>query len=266
MISCGAALHHLQVAALAHGWIASVSRLPDPADPTLLADVRLTAVNRPKAAAGDLRALRERCTDRRRFTSWPVPDERLTHLAAQASSRGARALPLTDVSERFRAELLINRSIDLQHTDQPVMLEQQSWIDHGSVDGVPSGVLPAHHDIKARRHSRFTTGLVEDMGGLEIEASDGLVVLCAQDDDPAAWLTAGEGLGSMWLAANIDGLSVVPISQVVEVAETRAAFQLEVLGGLAHPLVVIRVGWQPISRSQLPRTPRRPVSEVLQST
>ena len=104
------------------------------------------------------------------------------------------------------------------------------------------------------------------MGGREVEGSDGLIVLCAPTDDPAAWLTAGEGLSAMWLAATMEGLSVVPISQVIEVAETRASFQLEVLGGLARPLVVIRVGWQAISRRQLPRTPRRPVSEVLELT
>jgi hypothetical protein len=266
VISCGVALHHAQVAADALGWSARVTRRPDLDRPDLLARLALAPATPSRHAAQLLATMDKRCTDRRRFTSWPVPDERLTHLAAQASSQGARALPLTDVSERFRAELLINRAIDLQHADRPVMLEQQSWIDHGTLDGVPSGVLPAPYDIRARRHSRFTTGLVEDMGGLEIEAADGLVVLCAQNDDPVAWLTAGEGLGSMWLAANIDGLSVVPISQVVEVAETRAAFRLEVLGGLAHPLVVIRVGWQPIGRSQLPRTPRRTVSEVIEST
>jgi nitroreductase len=265
VISCGVALHHAQVAADAMGWSAMVTRLPDPDQPDLLARLLLAPTTPSRHAAELLVAIDKRCTDRRRFTSWPVPDDRLTHLAAQASSQGARAFPLTDVSERFHAELLINRAIDLQHDDRPVMLEQQSWIDHGPVDGVPSGVLPVPHDLRARRHSRFAAGLVEDMGGLEVERSDGLVVLCAQDDDPAAWLTAGEGLGSMWLAANIDGLSLVPISQVIEVAETRAAFQLEVLGDLARPLVVIRVGWQPISRSQLPRTPRRPVSEVLVS-
>ena len=68
----------------------------------------------------------------------------------------------------------------------------------------------------------------------------------------------------MWLTATVDGLSLVPLSQVVEVQETREAFQLEVLGGLARLLIVVRVGWQPISRSQLPRTPRRPVDEVLE--
>ena len=97
-----------------------------------------------------------------------------------------------------------------------------------------------------------------------MERSDGLIVLCSLEDGPGAWLRAGEGLSALWLRATTEGLSVVPLSQVVEVAETRQAFQTEVLGGMAQPLVVIRVGWQAISRSQLPSTPRRPVAEVLE--
>jgi hypothetical protein len=266
VVSCGIALHHARVAADALGWSATVTRLPDPGQPDLLARLDFTPTTPSRHAPELLDAIDKRCTDRRRFTSWPVPDEALTHLAAQASSQGAHALPLTDVSERFHAELLINRALDLQHDDRLVMGEQQAWVDHGARDGVPSAVLPAPGEVRVRRPSRFATGLVDDMGGREVEGPDGLLVFCAPDDDPAAWLTAGQGLSSAWLAATMEGLSVVPISQVIEVEETRAGFELEVLGGLARPLVVIRVGWQAISRRQLPRTPRRSVSEVLELT
>ena len=146
------------------------------------------------------------------------------------------------------------------------MAEQQTWIDHGAVDGVPRTVLPVPDDLRERRSSRFTTGLLDDIGGREVEGSDGLLVICAPHDDTEAWLRAGQALSAMWLAATVEGLSIVPLSQVIEVEETRQAFQMEVLGGLARPLVLVRVGWQAISRSQLPRTPRRPVSEVLELT
>jgi hypothetical protein len=236
MISCGAALHHLQVAALAHGWIASVSRLPDPADPTLLADVRLTAGNRTKAASEDLRALRERCTDRRRFTSWPMPDERLVLLANVATEWGGQAVALTDVAERFQVELLVARAVHLQAQDLAVVEEQRDLL-------VTSGTHDPADDVQ---------------GG------DGLVVLCANDDTPLAWLECGEGLSALWLRAVREGLSVVPLSQAIDVPETRAALQYgAALGGLVVPMLLVRVGWQAISRSQLEPTPRRPVEDVL---
>jgi hypothetical protein len=57
----------------------------------------------------------------------------------------------------------------------------------------------------------------------------------------------------------------VPLSQVVEVAETREDLQHRVLGDLAVPLLLVRVGWQPIGRSQLEPTPRRRLDDVLLS-
>jgi hypothetical protein len=87
VISCGAALHHLRVAARASGLHPEVSRMPDPTDPYLLAQVSFTPAPAPRTAAADLRAIRERCTDRRRFTSWPVPNERLRLLARVVEER-----------------------------------------------------------------------------------------------------------------------------------------------------------------------------------
>ena len=88
-------------------------------------------------------------------------------------------------------------------------------------------------------------------------------MIATDADDPQAWLRAGEALGQLWLHAMNDGLSVVPLSQVVEVDETRSALHHEVLGGLLHPQLLVRIGWQEIARSTLPRTPRRPLDEVL---
>ena len=264
VISCGAALHHARIAARALGWRPTVTLLPDPERPDLLARLVLEPATEPAFPPELVEAIESRRTDRRRFTTWPVPDDRLTHLAAQATAWGARALPLTDVTDRFRAELLINRAVERQLDEPPVIAEQRSWVDHGVLDGVPSSVLPSPADLARRRPSRFVSGLLDDVGGSEIEGSDGLIVMHSPDDDPGAWLAAGEGLSAMWLDAVVGNLSLVPLSQVVEVEETRDALRLEVLGGLAHPLIVVRVGWQPISRSELPRTPRRPVSEVLE--
>jgi len=110
--------------------------------------------------------------------------------------------------------------------------------------------------------TRFGTGLLDDPAA-ELETSDGVVVLCGYADEPADWLRTGEALSALWLRAALDGLSVVPLSQVIEVEETRMALQHEVLGGLAVPHLLVRLGWQELSRSQLLRTKRRQVADVL---
>ena len=263
VISCGAALHHLQVAASALGWETEVDRLPDGPASSVLARIKLRRGERSEEADADLRAIADRCTDRRRFTSWPVPDERLQHLANVAAAKGVHAAPLLDVSERFRAELLVRRAVEHQSTDQRFALEQQRWIDHSAVDGIPSTVTPPEVSTAGGDHlSPLFPSLTGDTERV-IEGADGLVVLCSGSDDPASWLSAGEGLSALWLTATTQGLSVVPLSQVIEVEQTREALQQEVLGGLAHPLILVRIGWQSISRSDLPRTSRRPVTDVL---
>jgi len=213
VISCGAALHHFQVAAAALGWESEVDRVPDRSGASLLARVGLRLRPGPPAgqASTDLRALAERCTDRRRFTAWPVPAEPLRRLADIASASGTLAAPLLGHAERFRAELLVSRAGERQ----------------------------------------------------QIEASDGLIVLAGASDDAAAWLSAGEGLSALWLAATTQGLSVVPLCEVVNVPGTRQALRHEVLAGPAHPLLLVRIGWQEIGRSELPRTERRAVDDIL---
>ena len=71
-----------------------------------------------------LQALEERCTDRRRFTSWPVPDSRLAQLAKAASGWGRMQFPITDVTARFRAEQLVESAMAVQASD-PRFAEEQ---------------------------------------------------------------------------------------------------------------------------------------------
>ncbi|WP_309648184.1 hypothetical protein [Nocardioides sp.] len=219
-LSCGAALHHARVAAAALGLPAEVEYAPDLDRPSHLATLHLSTGEPSAAAAAELDTLAQRCTDRRRFTAWPVPDELLAALAGSSSAPGAQVLPLVDISSRLRVELLVNRALDRQ--------ERCS---------APSGE--------------------------HVQGSDGLLVLLTERDDPRAWLSAGEALSEVWLAATADGLSLVPLSCVIEDDDTRSELHREVLGGLAEPQLVMRIGWQQIGRSELRRTTRRDVSDVL---
>ena len=236
VISCGAALHHAQVAAGTLGWESRVDRVPYGTASTLLARLAFTPTEVPAGSVELMKAIERRCTDRRRFTSWPVPPERLAHLAARASAWGTRALPLLDATDHFRAELLEHRAFERQRQDERINFELHDWVELDSPEGIPSSVRPRPDRHAGDRPRRFPAGVLEESEGREVESADGLIVLCSPDDDALAWLQAGEGLSALWLAATVDGLSVVPLSQVVEVPETREALQREVLGGLAQPL------------------------------
>ena len=259
VISCGSALHHLLVAADALGWTTDVDRVAGTSDPTLLARVRLSPSDRP--AARDLLAvLHERRTDRRRFTSWPVPDERLRHLAAEANDQGCQAVALLDETSRVRLQLLAETALASAAVNEAVTAEQDRWVDRGRTEGVPSWLVPK--DAADALRNRFGRGLLPE-GPSELEDSDGIIVLGGAADNATSWLRTGEGLSALWLMATRGNLSVVPLSQPIEVEQTRRTLRREVLGGLFTPDIVVRIGWQAIGRSDLPPSPRRPVDEVL---
>ncbi|KQV69573.1 hypothetical protein ASC64_06925 [Nocardioides sp. Root122] len=263
VISCGAALHHARAAAAALGWSARVTRLPDERDPDLLARIALSPAPPTPDGAEVLDAMARRCTDRRRFTSWPVPDALLAQLADVAAEQGTSACAVTDAAVRFRVERLVLRAADFQAELRAASTEHEVWLDRATADGIPAAVLEGSGSASGAPHTRFRTRRSADLEGQDVQVSDGLVVMFGAGDDPASWLRAGEGLSALWLAATGFGLSVVPLSQVIEVDSTRAAFRVHVLRGEGHPLVLTRIGWQAIGRSELTRTPRRPVSEVL---
>lgn len=263
VISCGAALHHAQAVAAATGWASTVTRLPDPARADLLARLDLSPA--PPAAGGLelLETMERRCTDRRRFTSWPVPDERLRRLARVASEWGTTGLALTDVLQRHQAERLILRAADLQARHRRTSAERDGWLDRQTQDGIPALALQESGAGSGSYRHRFEGAPDTDLGGQDLQLADGLLLLLDGYDEPVSWLRAGEGLSAMWLAATAGGLSLVPLSQVVEVDETRSALRHDLLHGLGHPALLIRVGWQAIGRSELVRTPRRSIDEVL---
>lgn len=266
MLSCGAALHQLQVAAAGLGLSVTITRLPDPGDPDLLAIAELTPSGPPTPEALDeLEALRRRQTDRRRFTAWPVTDEQLDRLAGIAQRWGSRVLPLTGGSTRALIEELADRATEIQARHAPLLGEQREWVAHSAEDGVPVASLPAQTHPGERR-DRFTRGAEQaPQGRSSLVGTDGVLAICTSADTPAAWLDAGETLSAMWLRATREGLSLVPLSQVIEVYETRATLRSSVVYDLAHPQLLVRVGWQELTRPPQPMSPRRPLDDVLET-
>lgn len=260
--SCGAALHHLQFAARALGWETAVERLPVPGGDTLLAQVAVFRVVRHAVARGDIDLLRSRCTDRRRFTAWPVPADRLDQLVRRAALWGARAEAVTSDAARFRLELLANRAISFLEVEGRRLLEQDRWIERDGPDGIPLELLPDDPDpLQAR--SRFRPGVLEDTR-LVIHGGERVIALGGNGDDVGSWLRTGEAMSDLWLEATRAGMSVVPMTQPIEVEGTRDEIARTVLASRFEPHLLLRIGWQAIGRRGLPRTPRRPLDDVLE--
>ncbi len=177
--------------------------------------------------------------------------------------------PVVRLFSMVYGEVYIRRYVELmlpsllQPGNVPALVrEHQDWADHGTEDGVPVDLVPSGDHAPPSRRPRFDGGRLDDRAH-EIETTDGLVVLCGHTDDRTSWTRTGEALSALWLRAVGQGMSIVPLSQIVEVEVTRAVLQHEVLLGLAVPHLLLRVGWQPIGRDPLPPAPRRALDDVV---
>jgi hypothetical protein len=259
VISCGAALAHARVAAAALGWSLDV-RAGDLGDPDHLASLRLRPGRATPADREAFRLLHVRRTDRRRFTSWPIPAERLERLALAIGAAGVSVVPVAGYVDRLRLELLARQASQLERTMPGYLDEQDAWVDRSPTDGVPTSSIGDDGE-RGRRPSRFDLVSAAEPSD-DVRSTDGALVLCAADDGPEAWLLTGEVLCRLWVRAMQEGLSLVPLSQPVEVDQTRATLGA-LIGRDTHPQLVVRIGWQEIGRSSLPPTSRRPLSDVL---
>jgi len=267
VISCGAALHHLQVALAGQGRQVRVRRLPDPAEPTWLASITLTGHPPAPADAGLANAILTRRTDRRRFGSWPVPADLIGELLELADLRGARLLPITEPAPRRRLFRAIADAAERQAADPALTAELATWSgrDAGSVDGVPAAHVPMPQRVPGQPPLRpfAHPQLRESTHDGEPEAA-ALLLLSTTGDGPLQWLLAGEITSAALLAVTRDGLASSVLSQPLEIDDTRAFLRQHVAGGgLWHPQLLLRLGWLPAGTPSLPPTPRRPLDELL---
>lgn len=265
ILSCGAALHHLRVAAASAGWKTHVRRMPNPYNDSQLANISFQPEEPAPDARAALQAIINRRTDRRHPTSWPVPHERLDGLLALAPASGVIAFAL--VSQRRRAEVLqlLAEAEKTQRLNPCYVDEIVAWTGRQGNEGIPRTSLlrrdpAADSDVAP---SRFPTGTLTDSHRESEPVEPALLLICTSSDDTASRLRAGEALGAILVKGTADGLAMVPLSQAVEVEGTRRLLQEELLGDTACPQIFVQLGWAPLAAEQIPPTPRRPVDEVL---
>lgn len=89
-----------------------------------------------------------------------------------------------------------------------------------------------------------------------------VVALGTENDDCLARLRAGEATSLVLLSATAMGLATCPLTEPLEIPETRDSLRADVFGASGHPQMLVRVGWAPVNTDPLPATPRRPLQEV----
>ncbi len=262
-VSCGAALHHARVALAAEGWQYTVERIPDGQDPDLLA--RVTATGRAEfthEAIRSLQTIRIRRTDRRPVSATPVDAKALDALRQVAEAEGAHlhVLRPEDVVEVASAAARAQRVEDL---DPEWVEEMAYWAGSSHPEGVGliDEVIPSRPPRTSVPGRDFGHGGTLPVGeGHDSAAVYG--ILYGDEDAPLGWLRGGEALSALWLEAIERDLSVLPLSAVVEVAQTRQTLR-RLLAELGEPFLVLRLGMPDPDHAGPPHTPRLPANQFI---
>jgi len=263
VLSVGTALLNVRASLAASHLAVAIDRLPSVDDPDLMAVVRPVAGEpEPDLAALD-RVVLHRHTNRRPFEPANVPAEVIEELAGIVAREQALLVPVRGREQRGTVAELTREADRLQNGDEAYREELRGWTSRpvGQGDGVPASSAP-------RTAGPRTDALpvrdfdVRGVGGLPRRTGSGidqtLVLLATADDDPSAWLRAGEALERLLLELTRRDWVASPLTQSLEVPSTRQ--RLRGLTAPAHPQMLLRIGRAPRAHSS-PRRPRRTVVE-----
>ncbi|WNM32864.1 nitroreductase [Streptomyces sp. Li-HN-5-11] len=266
-IGCGAALFNLRVAAAHAGFTPVVRLLPEPAEPLLLAVVRMDAARSSQLGEDDLSrlhpAIRRRHTSRHPFGEKDIPEDVRAVLRSVAGREGAELL----FPGPWHAETVLELVRDAESRDalDPEGLQDlHRWTRLGpeadiATDGVPEYAFgPRMRDGKAPLRDFAGRRAVADRGATAFEHNPHLALLSTPGDTPADWLRAGQALERVLLEATLAGLATSLTSHALESPDLRLLAR-DPVAGRGHVQMVLRLGYGP----QGPATPRRPVRDVL---
>ena len=266
-LSVGASLFNLRIAAAHFGWVPVVRLLPDPEDPGLLANLRLsgpshrhTAGHRPDLYP----AIWRRHSSRFPFSGRPLPATVRAELAEAAQAEGASlAFPGTAGTAR-----LLRVATEAEHrnrSDSDRAAESRRWVHRDPDDaadlGIPRAALgpqDAHdqlpmRDFTAQRHA-------ERLPAQPFEPLPAVALLATEHDRRSDWLRAGQALEHVLLVATAHGVRASLLHQPMEWADLRR--HLSPAPDLAgHAQMLIRLGYGPKG----PASPRRAADQVCEA-
>lgn len=269
IISVGCAVFNARAALAARGYEVAVERLPDAADPDLVAVLRIVGEHAAPVDA-DLASLAEvietRQTNRRRFTDDPVPESVLDALEVAASAEDARLVVIRDPDQRVVVASLSQHADNIENLNPAYRAELRAWTsdDPECRDGVPPLTVP-HVTGESRDEVPIRDFDTRGVGALPSQTRSSreqcLVLLGTLGDGQPDWLRAGEALERVLLEITRCGFMASPLTQVTEVPAARAQLRRE-LSMTIYPHVLLRVGRAP----RTPRSRRRRLADVLFET
>jgi nitroreductase len=266
ILSCGMALHHACIALAAKGMAVDVDRIPDPRNVDHLATVSITgSIPVTPAAMRLVQTAEFRHTDRRPLLDEPMPPAALTALHSAIAGSPVH-LDVLDRDQTIELAAATDRSQSNEIHDDEVRAELQAWTtgDHPDGTGIPDSAIPQQPlqtTVPSREFGHSGTLPTSSTH----DSAAAYAILYGSNDDPRAWLEAGEAFSALWLTATELSVAVLPLSAAVETPAQRLALR-RILAGVGYPYLAMRLGFADPDQASLPRTPRLAPSETIDVT
>lgn len=260
IISCGAAILNMRVAAAELRRVVHVQLLPDAADPTHLATLTFGGRSRlPQPDAALAPAIGRRHTHRRRFGDAPIATQTLFAMAEQARREGVELLQVDERHRRTVARITRVANLTLAG-DADYRSELREWTSARShaVEGVPVTAFGTRPEIGGPPLRDFTLAMPWLERVTQRFGNEEWFVVVTDEDDVPAWIAAGQGIERVLLTATAAGLGASFMSQAFEVPQLRVELK-RCLALQGVPQILMRFG---------PATPRafagrRPLDQVV---
>lgn len=256
-ISLGCALENLLIAATHFGYRTAADYLSGVDDDTPVVRVRFEAGG-VTGTAPDARfeVITRRRTNHGVYDGTAVPREELARLSESCIEPGLELHWITDDVGRAKLDALVMRADAVLLSDADYRHELGEIIGTGAF-GTPwviatLGRFAVSHLMPASRFSKADHKA--------LMSSPAIGVICAPASTRQGQVRVGQVLERLYLAATLRGLALQPVSQVLQLDETREGLSALLPGRSGVPLQPFRLGHAAPPRTH---TPRRSLDDVL---
>lgn len=266
VMSCGAVLFNLRVAAEHFGHQYRIFIEPDPHNADLLARFQLDLHGEAESEHMLLfDAIARRRTCRHAFEEVPLPAELLEAWTQMAEQHNAWLHVITEESARLAMAELVAEGDRQQWANKAFREELSHWArtkPEASVDGFAMaqlGVNPLLALAGTSALRTFNLGDSQAKNDREIALhSPVLAVIGTAQDSVTDWLNAGQAMENIFLSACSEGMQASYLNQPIEQPELRGRLA-QTIGRGGCPQALLRLGIGP----EVPATPRRQVKQLL---
>ena len=216
-ISVGCAIENLLIAAEHFGYGHSSVYFPDPANPRLVAVISFTPGGEPSPFRERelFDAITVRHTNHKVYEARQIPAEDLARIKDCCVEEGLSLYLTSDAEVKRKVDGLISQADAIQFADPLFRNELSHWIGQG-VFGTPWLIA---------KLSQLAVSYLDVGNSMAKKDSDVLMsapvlgMLCSEENDRESHVKVGQVFERVYLMATSLGLSIQPISQVLQVPD-----------------------------------------------